>query len=199
MKFLFLGLVFATLSSSALANDEALYDPAISDDLVYIRILNHTEVETKPALNGKKYPNLKVGQLSPYYPHNISTIKIESDFSKNVEKGSFYTLILDKPIWLVKDFQATDRRKAVLAFYNLSDQDGLSLKANKDIKIFENLGNKSHQARFINEAKIDLFVEENNEIKAKLEDIIIERRNHYSVIYDGQSLHVEKASIYHNS
>lgn len=182
---------------SVFANDQELYDPQISKNLVYVRFVNGGQADIRPSLNGKKYPMLLSGNVSAYYPADISTIKIGSYFSENVEGGDFYTLVLDEPVWLVQDLKSTDRSKAVLAFYNLSEQDGVSLIANDNVKVFENTQGESHHARLINGAKITLSVFHHGEIVTE-EDIVIERYNHYGVFYDGRSLQIVQAKIDHN-
>ncbi len=195
LKFLILSIFIVT---PVLANDEGLYDDLISDQYSYIRIYNKTNDMIKPTLNSAQYPELSSGNMSPYYPEEVSTINIGSDFSEKVKTGKFYTLVFDENIFLFEDERSENKTKAVLSFYNLSKREGLKLKANNSISVFEGIEAYSYRSREINSAKVDLQIVTDDDVTIDaLENIILERNSHYSVVYDGEKTNIFEAKIDH--
>lgn len=199
MMILKLFLLIFLFPTSGFANDEDLYDPKVNNKKAYIRIYNNIDDEQKPSLNGYKYPQLSKQSLSPYYPQNISKIKIQPDFSYDVEKGGFYSVILDEPVWVIEDTRPENKAKAIIAFYNLSNKDNLNLVANNSFPIFEDIEKRSGVDREINAAKINLAVIIEGEVLSQLNDVILERNNHYTVIYDGKGIQFITATIDHQN
>lgn len=148
-----------------------------------------------PKLNDREYSVLEQGKVSSYYPNDILAIKVKPDFSTDVEKGNFYSLIIDADIWSVKDIRSENKSKAVIAFYNLSDKNDLLLKANEKIKIFDDVDSKSHDSREINAAKVHFEIVKDGQVLAQVDELIIERGNHYSVLYNGDGVETVKASL----
>lgn len=157
--------------------------------------MNNHKGAIKPKLNSREYKALQSNQVSPYYPNDISTIKMEPNFSQDIEKGNFYTLVVGDDVRVIKDMKSEDRTKAVIAFYNLSDKENLLLRANSQINIFENVKAKSNASRKINAAKVKFSIMREGQALTELDDFIIERGNHYGVFYSGGEANIIKARI----
>lgn len=179
--------------------DSGLYNPKISAEDHFVRFINNTDAALSPSLNAQKYRELRPHQTSPYFLIKSDEIKFSDenyDFTGEIEQGGFYTLVIGAPMKLLPDQRVTDRTKAVIAFYNLSPLENISLKAKEGkVTVFENLEPITMQARDINATKIDMSIFNGAEKITALPDIILERGQHYSVIFDGTSAHIVPAEI----
>jgi alginate O-acetyltransferase complex protein AlgF len=130
IAILMLGACFS--SGFAMAEDEGLYDPAPPSGSAFVRFVNADDAPAQPEAKGKKHARISTGVISPYYPvaAGQTDLKLgESTASQDIEEGAFYTAILkDAGLTIVKDQSPENPAKAVLAFYNLTDKEELSLK-----------------------------------------------------------------------
>lgn len=178
MKLL-LSLVLAMLCflQSVVANDDdiTLYAAPLSENQSYLRIFEG-------------------GTLSNYAAYDLSKIK---DLTKetNLSEGQYYTFISGENSLIILDDKVENKTKAVLAFYNISDAENLSLKADGNVNVFNHISSYSMVSREINASKISLQTYDGNNILDTIESVIIERQNHYSVLYDGNEMHFFQADI----
>jgi hypothetical protein len=180
--------------------DSGLYGPKISKEASFIRFVNLESDLISPQINNHKFPDLGVGEVSLYYEVKKTKINFSTQkktFTENILQGQFYTLVVtDKPK-LIKDNKSKDRTKAVIAFYNLSERNSLTLKVNNKINVFSDVTAMSMEARDINAAKINLNIINGTEEFATVPDVILERGHHYSIIFDGKSAQFVQARIDH--
>lgn len=127
-------LIPVSLSIPAMAQDEALYDPAAPAGSAFVRFINagQDEIFQAPTVSGKTYEKVGFHGVSPYYP--VKAGKIAAGLggamsTEKIESGAFYTVILNGvTLSTIKDEPITDVTKAMILFYNLSTRPNLSLK-----------------------------------------------------------------------
>ena len=195
-------LILTMLISPAYADsDIGLYDDKISKDMSFVRFVNLVNIDINPKVNDHKFPVLNAHEVSPYYllkKDKMEFIYGDKELIQDIDNGQFYTLIISDNPFFIKDKKNTDRTKAVIAFYNLSDRDNVSLKANNKIDIFSNVGRKSMDARDINSTKLSLQVMGDIEVIGEITDVILERNQHYSVFFDGHNTQFIQSKIKHD-
>lgn len=136
----------------------------------------------------------EVTPYKPYTPKQAQKIFDQSGLDQTPVLGSFYTILEGKNQKIFIDQRSDNRTKAIIAFYNDSEKDGVSLKVG-DQSVFDSIVSLSSDSREINASKIvfDIYHGQNKIVQT--EEVIIERQNHYSVIFNGESAKVVKAII----
>lgn len=178
--------------------DAGLYDPLPPAGSAFVRFINMQGEKATPSAKGKKYKKLNNKKVSSYYvvPQGKVEVSVGSEkIVTNIAEGRFYTVIGDEGVFVLEDKANKDRSKATIAAYNLSDLDEISLKANKGkIEVLERISSKSVGSRDINAVKIDFSLFRNGDEIFSFEEEIIERGNHYSIIYDGEEARMVTAT-----
>lgn len=179
------------MSHGAWADQDAgLYDPKAPEGSAFVRFLNLEEKEIVPKVNGKKYKRLQEGQVSAYFvvPEGaVGIVMGEQNIQEDVVSGQFYTMVHYDTDFLLQDTANTNRSKAVIAFYNLSDDPDLTLKARGGtVNVLEHVESNATKARDMNAVKIDFSIYRGEENVLSFAEEVIERGNHYSIFYDGE-------------
>jgi alginate O-acetyltransferase complex protein AlgF len=122
------------LSSIVFAQDQGLYAPAPPADAAFVRVVH--ALESAPAVavlvGDASFGDLAFGQASPYHvviqgARVLSAGDIKQDLT--VVAGKFYTLaITANGVAILEDANSTNRAKALLSLYNLSDLATVDLK-----------------------------------------------------------------------
>jgi len=172
-------------------SDAGLYDPVAPAGSSFVRFLNAKDQSLSPSFKKKKYSDVSPLAVSPYYVFKkgdtIFKLNNQEPLNAQLEEGAFYTITSDSLV--IKDQPNANRAKATIVFYNLSTASDLSLKAKEGkINIFEEVASQSMEARDMNAVKIDLGVYSGDEMLKQLTPQIIERGNHYSVVYTGDHI-----------
>ena len=185
MQLLLTFLAVIVMCPAVWADEDAgLYDPVAPEGSAFVRFFNLTGGDITPKANGKAYNPLGKGEVSPYFVVPEGAI-ISGDIKEDALAGEFYTVINPKNIW-IQDMPNTNRAKATIALYNLSDQPMLMLKAKDgEVMVLDDVKKDSAKARDMNAVKIDFSIYNGDEHLLTLPSQVIERGNHYSIFYDG--------------
>lgn len=172
--------------------DAGLYDPQAPEGSAFVRFLNLEEQDIVPKVENKKYKRLGEGQVSVYFIVPEGAVEIvmgEQDVQGNIVSGAFYTAVHHETGFLLQDTANANRSKAVIAFYNLSDNPDLTLKARGGtVNVLEHVKKNATKARDMNAVKIDFSIYSGEENILSLAEEVIERGNHYSIFYDGEKV-----------
>lgn len=191
-------LIFVSACKDTQADaDVGLYDPVPPEGSAFVRFINLQESSVVPSANGKKYDALDKGQVSAYYvvPEGIAKISMFSqEIEENITAGEFYSFVSGENLLSLVDTANDNRSKATIAAYNFSDKGQISLKAKGGSIDVLNVESNKTQARDINAVKIDFSLYNGDKELASLGDEVIERGNHYSIIYDGDEVQMITAT-----
>ena len=136
--------------------------PVLADD--------ETQLYDPVAPPGSAFVRTLNNHITPYVPLPAS---------EEYKEGQFYTLYKHR---IFADPLATNRAKALVVFYNLTDIQNLSLKtADGSIAIVENVGALKNDSREINAVRIGFSVHDENGEVASLEEKALDRGSSYSV------------------
>ena len=178
--------------------DVGLYDPVAPDGSVFVRFINVTNTPQKAAISGKDFGTVSAGQVTDYFvmpQGKLDVMVADKKLSHDMSDGDYSTVIIGESVSVVEDTANADRAKATIAFYNLSDKSDITLKAKGGtVDVLANVGAGETKARDMNAVKIDFGVYEGDQELATLSEEVIERGNHYSVIYDGKAVKIVTAA-----
>lgn len=170
-------------------SDVGLYDPKAPEGSAFVRFINLENSEITPEVNGEMYDVLGKGHVSSYFVFAEGEVDIHIDdytFTTDVQADGFYTVVNKRGITALKDQANESRSKATIAFYNFSTISLLTLKARKgSVEVLKDVSKSQTLARDMNAAKIDFSIYEGDNKLLSLSSEVIERGNHYSIIYDG--------------
>ena len=190
---LFLALCLAApLAASAQDGNAALYDAVAPAGSAYVRMLNLTAAGSELMVSGKSAAQkIGAGQLGNYQfvapgAHKLSAGGTTLETSLNANSAT--TLIFDgqqlKPI---ADTYSEDSKKALIAFYNLTDKP-LSLKTlDGKHAVVESVASGQTGSRQVNEIKIGFAAYAGDQNLAKFDELFLKKGRSYSylVIPDG--------------
>lgn len=190
--FLFAFLILLSGCKETQADaDVGLYDPIAPAGSAFVRFINLEEGNVVPIADSKKYDPLKRNEVSAYFVVKQGSRNIELGSKKtnfDFTEGEFYSVINLDNVSIIQDSGNTDRSKATIALYNFSDMDAVSLKAKGGtVDVLTDVVTKGTKARDMNALKIDFGVYQGSEIRANLDEVVLERGNHYSVIFNGKA------------
>ena len=102
-------------------------------------------------------------------------------------------------VW-IEDTVSDNRAKATMALYNLSGKGPLTLKAKEGaVTVFDGVETKAMKARDMNPVKVDFSIYAGEENLQTIEPFIIERGNHYGILFDGKSASVDNCKNRYNA
>ncbi|GAA3967646.1 alginate O-acetyltransferase AlgF [Allohahella marinimesophila] len=187
---LFTMLSLVGVSASAKDGNEALYDATAPADSAFARVINLADKTASVKFGGKTAVQT-VGsyQVSDYVFFTggqaqvieVNGERLEQQFPKN----SAWTLVFhDGKVTPIEDKYYQGRKKAQVAFYNLSDQP-LDLKtADGKHAVVPNISPMANGQREINEVKIGLSAWAAGSEAAAFEPVFLKKGRSYSyVIY----------------
>lgn len=184
----------APLTSQAQDGNAALYGPVAPAGSAYVRVLNLSDVAAEVMLSGKtSAQKVNAGQLGAYMfipPGSITVTVNQTNQQTSLESNSAYTLVYDgSSLQSIVDPYANDPKKALVAFYNLTDQP-LALKT-QDGKhaIVDNIDKNHSGVRPVNEIKIGFAAFNGEQSVAKFDEQLLKKGRSYSylVIPEGSS------------
>jgi alginate O-acetyltransferase complex protein AlgF len=184
-------LLFILFVSSVLAQDEGLYAPAPPADAAFVRIVHAVESApaVSPTVGDTNYDEVSFAQSSPYKVVTQGTRTVTlGDNSQDLEvvAGKFYTLaITASGITIIEDASSSNRAKALLSLYNLSDLPNVDLKtADGKTDVLTGVTPGTQKSIEVNGITVDLAALSDTEIQA-FPGIKLERGAAYSVMVLG--------------
>ncbi|CAD5107304.1 alginate O-acetyltransferase AlgF [Zestomonas carbonaria] len=187
-------LLLAPLAAQAQDGNAALYGPVAPAGSAYVRVLNLSGAPAEVLLSGKaSAQKVNAGQLGAYVfiaPGNRKITVNQTSQDANLQGNSAYTLVYDgSSLQSIVDPYSDDPKKALVAFYNLTDQP-LALKT-QDGKhaIVDNVAKNHSGVRPVNEIKIGFAAFNGEQSVARFDEQFLKKGRSYSylVIPDGGS------------
>jgi alginate O-acetyltransferase complex protein AlgF len=150
---------------SVVAQDEGLYAPAPPADAAFIRIIHAAPDAAAVSANisDVAYGKLSFATASPYKVVLQGSRTLSAgDMSQDLEvaAGKFYTLALTaNGVVVLDDATSTNRAKALLSLYNLSDIPSIDLKtADGKTEVLMGVGSGTEKSIEVNGSTVDLAV-----------------------------------------
>ncbi|KMQ75510.1 alginate O-acetyltransferase AlgF [Marinobacter subterrani] len=175
--------------NTAQAGEDALYAAEAPDGAAFIRVVNADASGSlaQAAIGGKLITEVEPLAASPYIYLPAGTYQLEvAGHSTPVRMGKneFYTaVVLDSgETKVLKDVTFDNPRKALLSFYNLTSEGGVSLRtADGKVAVIESVDSLNVDNREINAVKIMLGAFQSGEPLAKTPQISLQRGKVFSV------------------
>lgn len=191
MRLLFLSFIvlLSACKETQADADIGLYDPVPPAGSAFVRFLNLSDQSYTPKAKSKKYPSLSARVMSSYYVVPEGEVAFLKSLKESVQVGEFYTVVNKGQGVVIQDQANQDRTKATVALYNLSDQ-VIGLKAREgSVSVLEEVQINTMKARDMNAVKVDFGIYQNDKLLENVGDKVLERGNHYSIVFDGQQAH----------
>lgn len=175
--------------STVHAGEGALYAAEAPDGAAFIRVVNADASGSlaQAEIGGKTIKEVEPLSASPYIYLPAGTYQLEvagKATPVQMDKNEFYTaVVLDSgETKVLKDVAFDNPRKALLSFYNLTEEGGVSLKtADGKVAVIESVDAISVDNREINAVKIMLGAFQSGEPLAKTPQISLQRGKVFSV------------------
>lgn len=182
---LLLSLLFPVLGQ---AGEDALYAADAPDGATFIRVVNADVNGNIPQakIGGKAIKDIEPLAASPYIHLPAGTYQLEvGDQAAPVtmEKDRFYTaVVLDSgELEIMPDKSFENPRKALISFYNLTEDSGISLKtANGKVSVIDPVESLSVANREINAVKVALSAFASGEALASTSPVNLQRGTVFS-------------------
>lgn len=187
-KLLFAVSAFAFFTPAAHAQDAGLYDPVAPEGSAFVRFINaEDDAAVTPSVGGKNWPEVQAEAAGPYVPLKAATIEIKAGAattSQALEKDTFYTAIIDgDKITVLKDQSLTNPAKALIGFYNLTDDGTLSLKTKEGkTEIIAPVAQGASGFRDINGVKVETAIFKYATKLTDVEPLNLQRGQAFSVV-----------------
>jgi alginate O-acetyltransferase complex protein AlgF len=188
----FFGLLLVLLLPFAWAQEEGLYAPAPPADAAFVRILH--ALPDAPAfdvsIDDVSYGELAFSQVSLYRVVTQGERTLSAgDMSEalTVKAGKFYTLaVTPGGVVVTEDPNSTNRAKALLILYNLSDMASVDLKtADGKTDVLVGVAGGTQKSIEVNGITVDLAVSSSGADLQAFPGVSLERGAAYSVIVLG--------------
>lgn len=182
--------IFASIAGAQENPDEGLYDPVAPKGSAFIRFINVSGAEGAQIskANDKHYLFLDDKAYTPYYPVPAGETKLQFGKAfKNLvtEEGTYYTagLFVGERLDVIQDPSQDNKSKAQIIFYNLSDQNDLSLKLQDgSIEIISPRKSGEMGNRELNPVKLVLSVYKGEDVYREVGPASLQRGATYSII-----------------
>ncbi len=184
--------VMTVLLAIALAQENGLYAPAPPADAAFIRII-HTAPDASAlsaSIGDVTYDELAFATASPYKVVLQGQRTLTAgEMTENLEvvAGKFYTLaVTGNGVIVLEDATSTNRAKALLSLYNLSDLPSVDLKtADGKTEVLMDVSAGTQKSIEVNGITVDLAVSsEGTELQA-FSGVSLERGAAYSAFVLG--------------
>ena len=180
---------FIVAVNTAQAGEGALYAAEAPDGAAFVRVVNADASGSlvQAEIGGKVIKEVEPLAASPYIYLPAGTYQLEvagQSTPMTMKKGEFYTaVVLDSgETKVLKDVAFDNPRKALLSFYNLTDDGGVSLKtADGKVAVIDPVESLDVANREINAVKIALGAFHSGEALAKSAQISLQRGKVFSV------------------
>lgn len=188
-------LVVLSICVASKAEDAALYDKA-PEGSAFIRVislssvpmtvrLGERNIQAQDYCSASEFVYLPAGQ----YTQDIGNIQ----WTGVVEENSIYSLVIsDAEIWLLKEPKAVSSRKGVLAVYNFSDHQSISVRTSQDGRlVFRELPKGQLVYRQVNPVKVGLSAYADDQRLLDTAPVIFQSRVLSSLFICGQDRKLE--------
>ncbi len=181
-------LLSSFASFSAHAGEDALYAAEAPDGATFIRVVNADVSGTIPQaeIGNKAIKDIAPMDASPYIylPEGSYELSVGDQSAPiTMKKDRFYTaVVLDSgELEIISDKTFKNPRKALVSFYNLTGDDGLSLKtADGKVAVVDSVDQVSVGNREINAVKISLGAFADGQSMAKTPPVSLQRGKVFS-------------------
>ena len=180
-------LLLAPLASQAQESSAGLYGPVAPAGSAYVRVLNLSTAPAQVMLSSKsKSQKVNAGQLGAYLftaPGTRTVTVNQTAQDIDLQSNSAYTLVYDgSSLASIVDPYANDPKKALVAFYNLTEQP-LTLKT-QDGKhaIVDSIGKNDSGVRPVNEVKIGFAAFNGEQSVATFDEALLKKGRSYSYV-----------------
>jgi len=179
--------------------DEGLYAPKAPENAAFVRVFNARDTAITAKAGTKEFGEIAPMSASPYYFYTKDSIDLTVDEQKqpqDLEAGAFYTVIAQDGLNVITDTANSNPAKATISFYNQSSAP-VTIKAKENtVAIFKDVASMDQTAREINPVKVDLTLNaQGNDTPMPIETIIMERDNHYAILFNGDQTAVFQAQV----
>ncbi|MFP4313015.1 MAG: alginate O-acetyltransferase AlgF [Alphaproteobacteria bacterium] len=181
----------AVMPKPSFANPDAgLYDPLPPEGSAFIRFIgDYNDTGSDEAtLNGKAYEYVEFKEITSYFvvPEGETEISIgDAQDSYSIEAGKFYSVVQtgENDLALMEDKPNENRAKALLNFYNLTENGSLSVKTNDgSVEVIEEVSDAQSGHREINPVKVNLAVYDGDTLIKDLGSVSMDRSNSYNIV-----------------
>ncbi|WP_034345584.1 alginate O-acetyltransferase AlgF [Deinococcus misasensis] len=179
-----------SLSISQVHAQEALYDPAPPANSAYVRAFNLDASSTELTVEKKNYGKLNTLSASAYLiiPDGKQNVLVnKASQSLSFSAGKYYTLLLQGgKVQVMEDESNTNRAKALITLYNLTDSKNVGLKtADGKATVFKDVEIGKSKSQAVNGIKVALSVVNGSDILQAFKETQLERGAAYSVFVTG--------------
>jgi len=171
------------------AQDAGLYDPAPPAGSAFVRFINlgAKNEACKPDIRGKSYDSIDQNKVGPYVPAKSGDAELKLDAAsakETLEEGGYYTVVYrGDALSVIKDDAIKNPVKSMVAFYNLTPRNDISLKtADGKVDVIKSLASGKSGYREINAVTVKLVVYDGARKAVTLKPIILKRREPTAII-----------------
>jgi len=172
-------------SVSAAENSAALYDPVAPPDAAFIRVFNLSDTAVDVLAQGKSQPQtVGAGSLGPYLfvkpgSHKVAVSAASTTLTLAAKDAT--TLIYQNGALLaIVDGNEENKKKALVNFYNLTDQAVALKTADGKHAVVDALNQNQTGSRLINELKIQLAAFSGSSNVGTFQEVYLKKGRSYS-------------------
>lgn len=192
-------MAWMAMASTAMANDQELYDPAPPADAAFVRVVNGAAEAVDVSVGSAAYAQVSKGAAAAYQVikegEYTPTVKVagksEQEPALKIAAGKYYTLAVVNgasgvDLKEMEDAQMSNPAKAYVYFYNLSDKANAAVRApkfNKDVVAVT--AAQSSASRDVGQATVDLAVSAEGKDVKVFPAVALQRRAGVSFVLAG--------------
>lgn len=188
VKAAFVMLACLVVPMWAQAGEDALYAAEAPDGAAFIRVVNASVRGSLPEVRvgGKSISDIEPVTASSYIYLPEGSYKLtvgDKAEPLTMEKNQFYTAIVlsTGELKILKDKAFKNPRKALVSFYNLTDESGIGLKTSDGkVSVIDPVGSLEVSSREINAVKVSLGAFSNGEPIAQASSVSLQRGKVFS-------------------
>ncbi len=188
VKTAFIMLACLIVPALAQAGEDALYAAEAPDGAAFIRVVNASVSGSLPEVKvgDKTLSGIEPVTASSYIYLPEGTYKVtvgDQTAPVTMEKNQFYTAVVlsSGELKILKDKAFKNPRKALISFYNLTDDNGIGLKTSDGkVSVVDPVGSLSVASREINAVKVSLGAFNDGETVAQAAPVSLQRGKVFS-------------------
>lgn len=192
LRLLFI-LLMALPSLSIASQDEGLYPNLPPSNAAFVRVINQSgTIMNDVTLSGISLGIIKEKNVTDYIvaQSGLADIIINKKLlNHTLMAGQYYTVgFLFNDLIILSDQEIVNPTKAVIAFYNMSDNDNLSLvSTTHDVNIFNDINIGKKDSREINAIPIGVAIKNGDSLIKKITNIKLQRQMVTSIFVIGEN------------
>jgi alginate O-acetyltransferase complex protein AlgF len=171
------------------ATAQLLYDPEPPANTSFIRVVNATNSAQKIEIGNRQFDTIQPSFVTPYHltPEGkqvmvFASRKVNLKFSAQ----KYYTIIAREGAPLVFEDATSDKTKAIISLYNLSQLKAVSLKTDDNkITVIADTNPSTVKSQAVNAIKIGFLVTQNTKKLTEFPTTQLERGMSYSTFVFG--------------